>query len=82
MRNLEVGISRRGFIGGTLTAAAGSLSGQLVEAGALASGMQSPALSLDSLKPTGALDEAYPKRWKRSATRSPGSSAPPPTRSR
>jgi hypothetical protein len=39
MRNLEVGISRRGFIGGTLTAAAGSLSGQLVEAGALASGI-------------------------------------------
>lgn len=61
MRNLEVGISRRGFIGGTLTAAVGSLSGHLVEARAPASGMQSPmpALSLDSLKPTGTLDEAY-----------------------
>lgn len=61
MRNLEVGMSRRGFIGGTLTAAVGSLSGHLVEARAPASGMQSPmpALSLDSLKPTGALDEAY-----------------------
>lgn len=61
MRNLEVGMSRRGFIGGTLTAAVGSLSGHLVEARAPASGMQHPmpALSLDSLKPTGALDEAY-----------------------
>jgi selenocysteine lyase/cysteine desulfurase len=54
-------ISRRGFIGGTLTAAAGGFAAGLGEAHVRAFGGQSltPALSLDALKPTGPLDDAY-----------------------
>ena len=61
MKHAHSGLSRRGFIGGTMTAAVGGFAAGLGEANARAFGGQSltPALSLDSLKPTGPLDEAY-----------------------
>jgi len=61
MKHTTYRISRRGFIGGTLTAAAGGFAAGLGEAHASAFGGQSltPALSLDALKPTGTLDDAY-----------------------
>ena len=61
MKHAYSGMSRRGFIGGTMTAAVGGFAAGLGEANARAFGGQSltPALSLDSLKPTGQLDEAY-----------------------
>jgi len=53
--------SRRGFIGGTLTAAVGGFAAGLSDAHAHAFGGQSltPALSLDAIKSTGQPDEAY-----------------------
>jgi selenocysteine lyase/cysteine desulfurase len=61
MKHAYSGLSRRGFIGGTMTAAVGGFAAGLGEVNARAFGGQSltPALSLDSLKPTGPLDEAY-----------------------
>ena len=61
MKHAYSGLSRRGFIGGTMTAAVGGFAAGLGEANARAFGGQSltPALSLDSLKPTGQLDDAY-----------------------
>jgi selenocysteine lyase/cysteine desulfurase len=61
MKHAYSGLSRRGFIGGTVTAAVGGFAAGLSQANARAFGGQSltPALSLDSLKPTGPLDEAY-----------------------
>ena len=66
MRNPQVGVSRRGFIGGTITAAAGGLSTRALAFGAAAAPgtpfegqSPTPALSLNSLKTTGPLDEAY-----------------------
>jgi selenocysteine lyase/cysteine desulfurase len=60
MRNTRSAISRRGFIGGAVTAA-GALSTVMFETPARAFGGQNltPSLPLDSLKPMGALDEAY-----------------------
>ena len=60
MRNAQSAISRRGFIGGAV-AAAGAASVGMFDAPARAFGGQNmvPALPLDSLKPTGTLDEAY-----------------------
>ena len=61
MKNARSGMSRRGFIGGTMTAAIGTAAGGSFTARVSAFGGQSltPALSLDALKPTGALDDAY-----------------------
>ena len=61
MTHVRSGMSRRGFIGGTLTATVGGFAAGLTEAKVRAFGGQSltPALSLDALKPAGALDEAY-----------------------
>ncbi|HEV3140555.1 MAG TPA: hypothetical protein VGY57_08575, partial [Vicinamibacterales bacterium] len=61
MRHAQSGFSRRGFLGGTATAAIGGLAGGLFEARARAFGGQSlvPALPLDNLRPNGPLDEAY-----------------------
>ena len=61
MRTHHIPVSRRGFIGGTMTAAVGGFAAGLGEANARAFGGQSltPALSLDAIKPTGQLDEAY-----------------------
>ena len=61
MRNARLEMSRRGFIGGTMTAAVGGLSAGVWEARARAFGGQNPlpALALDALQPSGALDEAY-----------------------
>ena len=54
-------MSRRGFVGGTMTAAIGGLTAGLTEAKVRAFGGQTlaPALSLDALKSSGPLDEAY-----------------------
>ena len=60
MRNARSALSRRGFIGGTVTTV-GALSAGMFEGSVRAFGGQNlvPSLSLDALKPTGALDEAY-----------------------
>jgi len=59
-------ISRRGFIGGTMTAAVGGFAAGLGEANARAFGGQSltPALSLDSLQLTAKHKVATPVNWK------------------
>jgi selenocysteine lyase/cysteine desulfurase len=60
MANREFGVSRRGFIGGTVGAAVGAASG-MVPGRAFAYGGQDPKVlpGLDALKPSGPLDEAY-----------------------
>jgi selenocysteine lyase/cysteine desulfurase len=60
MRNTQSAISRRGFIGGAVTAM-GAASAGLFEGPARAFAGQNlaPALPLDTLKPAGALDDAY-----------------------
>jgi len=61
MRNARSGMSRRGFIGGSMTAV-GALSAGMLEVPAKAFGGQinlNPSLPLDALKPMGTPDEAY-----------------------
>jgi selenocysteine lyase/cysteine desulfurase len=60
MNYAKSGVSRRGFLGGTLAAAAGTLSAGTahVSAGALGQSL-TPALPLDALKSAGPLDDAY-----------------------
>jgi selenocysteine lyase/cysteine desulfurase len=61
MRNAQFSRSRRGFIGGTMTAAVASLSAGLFDTTVRAFGGQTPvpARSLDALKLMGPPDEAY-----------------------
>jgi selenocysteine lyase/cysteine desulfurase len=61
MGRSQFGLSRRGFLGGTATAAIGGVAGGLLPVTARAFGGQSPmpALALDALKPVGPIDEAY-----------------------
>jgi selenocysteine lyase/cysteine desulfurase len=58
MGRSQLGISRRGFLGGTATAAICGVAGGLLPARAFGQSPM-PALALDALKPMGALDEAY-----------------------
>jgi selenocysteine lyase/cysteine desulfurase len=61
MKQAHSGMSRRGFLGGSMTAAIGGLAVGAGEARLRAFGGQAltPALSLDALKPTGTPNEAY-----------------------